>query len=110
MVSASTNMAQIFTGGGRAAGGRSVFFFGENFLIRYANLYFQKQGTVTTLMSLPEERRCQSRPGGACTCVTQLDGWRMASRACVAGHVRATSSSPLSRASSAPATLDRFRR
>ena len=36
--------------------------------------------TITTLVSLPEECRCQSRPGRVCTCVTQLDGWRMASR------------------------------
>ena len=73
-VSASTNMAQIFTGG------RSFFFFFFFLLktiytqIRYANLNFSRAGkSWTPVASLPEERRChaQSWPGRACV----LDGW-----------------------------------
>ena len=90
-VSASTNMAQIFTGG------RSVFFFAENFL--YANsicqpLLYKEQGTLVSVASLPEERRCQSWVGRLAT------------------FIRVTSSIPLSRAScsSVGAPLGRFRR
>ena len=71
-VSASTNMSQIFTGG------RSVCFFAENFLHVHANpvcrpLLFKRTVTLVhvPVASLPEERRCQSRPGRACV----LDGW-----------------------------------
>ena len=61
-VSASTNMAQIFTGG------RSVFFFLLKFFymqIRYANLYFSREGNSNSgtaslaarRTSLPESPR-----------------------------------------------------
>ena len=88
-------MAQIFTGG------RSVFFFADFFTHKSGmpTSTFQEQGTVTPVpvASLPEEHRCQSHPG--CVCVGRL-----------AEHVGETSSSPPSRASSARAPLDRFRR
>ena len=60
---------------------------------------FQEQGTVTLVASLPEERRrCQS-------------GITQAARVCwTIGHVRVTSSSPLSLASLARAPLDRVPR
>ena len=66
-VSASTNMAQFFTGG------RSVFFFAEIFFTCKSGMptsTFQEQGTATLVpvASLPEERRHQSRPGRACVC------------------------------------------
>ena len=89
-VSASTNMAQIFTGGW------SVFFFCWDFLHAnpvYANLYFSRAGNShsgslaarrTPLPKSPRPRVC----------------WTV-------GHVRVTSSS---RASSARAPLDSFRR
>ena len=84
-------MAQIFTGG------RSDFFWAENFL--HANsicqpLLYKERGTLVPVASLPEERRCQSWVGRLAT------------------FVRVTSSSPLSQAScsSVGAPLDRFRR
>ena len=103
-VSASTNMAQIFMGG------RSVFFFLLKIFyiqIRYANLNFSRAGNsnsdslgtcrfcrhvaITNIRrtSLPESPR-------RCVCVG-----RLTTSQCV------TSSSPLFRASSARAPLDR---
>ena len=68
--SASTNMAQIFTGG------RSVYFLLKIFYmqIRYANLYFSlragnsNSGTCTGSLAA----RRKSLPGRACTCVRRL--------------------------------------
>ena len=61
---------------------------------------FQEQGTVTLVASLPEERRCQSRVAQAPRVC-----WTIA-----IGHVRVTSTSPLSPASLARAPLDRVPR
>ena len=92
-VSAWTTMAQIFTGGGRFS-----FFLLKTFYtqIQYANLYFSRPGN--------------SNSGSLAARRTSLP-WRVAQagRVCwTVGHVRVTSSSPLSRASSARAPLDRF--
>ena len=69
-VSASTNMAQIFTGG------RSVFFYLLKFFytqIRYANLYFSRAGSSNSGSGSLTARRTSLPEYIGRTCV--LDGW-----------------------------------
>ena len=98
-VSASTNMAQIFTGG------RSFFFFAEFFYmstqIRYANLYFSRAGNSNSDTGSLAARR---------TSLPKSPGPRVGVGRLATLAVGVMSSSPLSRASSARAPLDRFRR
>ena len=87
-------MAQIFTGG------RSVFFLNFFTQIRYANLYFSREGNSKT-----------GSLGTFCCRKNVVARVAQAERAWwTIGHVSVTSSSPLSRASSNRAPLDRVRR
>ena len=94
-VSASTYMAQFFTGG------RSVLFFAENCLhtqIRYANFY-SEQGTVTLSNSGSLVFRCSCQNFRRTLLIV---------RVCLNGWPCVTSSRPLPRVSSARAPHDRF--